>query len=121
MKILTSMLMQPLTRLATLALIAITFNSVATAQDKQLLDKEKRTQRTQLIKSILALCLACLKALRSRKDRGAINDYLIVVESSAILTRDDLCPPFTYQLLLLTAASRFDAKLVVLPGRSGAA
>ena len=49
MKILISMLMQPLTRLAALALIAITFNSVATAQDKQLLDKEKRTQ---LIKSI---------------------------------------------------------------------
>jgi len=62
-----------------------------------------------------------LFVLRSRIDRGAINDYQIVVDRSAIYTRDDLCPPFTHQFVLLTAASRFDAKLVVLPGRSGAA
>ena len=98
--------------------------SVLVANQKLLLQNPKKNSQTA-VSPCSGLYWLNLLTFTAGPQRDVFYFVLFVLRSridrSAIYTRDDLCPPFTHQFVLLTAASRFDAKLVVLPGRSGAA
>ena len=96
--------------------------SVLVANQKLLLQNPKKNSQTA-VSPCSGLYWLNLLTFTAGPQRDVFYFVLFVLRSridrSAIYTRDALCPPFTHQFVLLTAASRFDAKLVVLPGPKG--